>query len=430
MELQLCVGTAKVDITPPFALPLAGFASRSNRNFESIDSRLYLRTFYFQQHSTNGSKKQSLLLSADILFWSEELADQLRTRIERQWGIAADAIILHATHTHSGPATSTRTIGLGVPDPNYLAFLEQAVMQSVDDAVGDAEPVSIQMGIGTSRIGVNRRKKDGDQIVLSPNPEGLTDPELRVYVFATLAGKKKGVLTHYACHPTLTDRNSVSSEFCGYAMERLEQRIGSLTVCAYLQGCSGDINPVMPKVSESNLDVISIVGQRFADDVDAILAGELKWLEPRPLTNRRSITVLPFAEIPSKEKLQRVMDESASADVRNWAQSFLEQPDKLWKQARFEITKLTIAEGLTFIAMNGEMVVEYGLFLKSCSPGLVPLAYSNGMIGYITTANQLQEGGYEPIESVTYFGLPCPFDQAVEAEVKRQLMAIIDEPKN
>lgn len=429
MELQLSVGTAKVDITPPFALPLAGFASRNNRNFETIDSRLYLRTFYFQQHSTDGSKLQSLLLSADILFWSEELADHLRMRIERQWGIAVDAIILHATHTHSGPAISMRTIGIGEPDPNYLAFLEQAVIQSVEQAVDDAEPVSIQMGKGTSRIGVNRRKKDGDQIVLSPNPEGVTDPELRVYVFTTFAGKKKGVLTHYTCHPTLTDRNSVSSEFCGYAMERLENRNDSSTVCAYLQGCSGDINPVGPKVSESNQDVISIVGQRFADDVDAILSGELKWLEPNVLTSRRSISVLPFAEIPTKEKLQRVVDESASTDVRNWAQSFLQQPYKLRKQARFEITKLTIAEGLTFIAMNGEMVVEYGLFLKSCSPDIVPLAYSNGMIGYITTAKQLQEGGYEPIESVTYFGLPSPFDQAVEAEVKRQLMAIIDEPK-
>lgn len=427
MEIQLSVGTAKVDITPPFALPLAGFASRNNRNFETIDSRLFLRTFYFQQHSTDGSKLQSLLMSADILFWSEELADQLRMRIERQWGIAVDAIILHATHTHSGPAISMRTIGLGEPDPNYLAFLEQAVILSVEQAVGDAEPVSIQMGKGTSGIGVNRRKKDGDQIVLSPNPEGVTDPELRVYVFTTFAGKKKGVLTHYACHPTLTDRNSVSSEFCGYAMERLENRYDSLTVCAYLQGCSGDINPVRPEVAESNPDVISIVGQRFADDVDAILSGELEWLEPNVLTSRRSIAELPFAEIPTKAKLQRVVDESASADVRKWAQSFLEQPDRLRKQARFEITKLAIAEGLTFIAMNGEMVVEYGLFLKSCSPGLVPLAYSNGMIGYITTANQLKEGGYEPIESVTYFGLPCPFDQAVEAEVKRQLMAIIDE---
>jgi hypothetical protein len=121
------------------------------------------------------------------------------------------------------------------------------------------------------------------------------------------------------------------------------------------------------------------------------------------------------------------MEESASTVVGKWAQSFLEQPDKLKKKVLFEITKLTIADGLTFIAMNGEMVAEYGLFLKSRSPDLVPLAYSNGMIGYVTTAEQLQEGGYEPIESVTYFGLPGPFDQAVEAKVKSQLMAIIDE---
>ncbi|MCD9020838.1 neutral/alkaline non-lysosomal ceramidase N-terminal domain-containing protein [Cohnella silvisoli] len=395
MELQLSVGTAKIDITPPFALPLAGFASRENRKFETIDSRLYVRTFYFQQHTADGSKLQALLVSADILFWSEELTDQLRRRIERQWGIAVDAIILHATHTHSGPSISMRTVGLGDPDLDYLIFLEQAVIQSVDQAVADAEPVSIQMGKGVSRISVNRRKWVGNQMMLAPNADGLTDPELRVYVFTTSAGKKKGVLTHYACHPTLSDRNSVSSEFCGYAMERLESRHDPLTVCAYIQGCCGDIDPVRPEVVESNQDVISIVGQRFADDVDAILSGELERLEPTILAGRRSIAGLPFAGIPA--------------------------------QARFEITKLTIADGLTFIAMNGEMVVEYGLFLKSRSPGLIPLAYSNGMIGYITTAIQLQEGGYEPIESVTYFGLPGPFDPAVEAEVKNQLMAIIDE---
>ncbi len=395
MEHLLSVGTAKVDITPPFALPLAGFASRENRKFETIDSRLYVRTFYFQQHSADGSKLQALLVSADILFWSEELADQLRRRIERRWGIAVDSIILHATHTHSGPAISMHTVGLGEADPDYLVFLEQAVLQSVELAISDVEPVSIQMGKGESGISVNRRKQDGDQVVLAPNVEGLRDPELRVYVFTTSTRKKKGVLTHYACHPTLSDRNSVSSEFCGYAMERLESLYDPFTVFAYLQGCCGDINPVRPEFVQSNQDAISIVGIRFADDVQAILSGELKRLEPTILAGGRSVAGLPFAGIPA--------------------------------QALFEITKLTIADGLTFIAMNGEMVVEYGLFLKSRSPDLVPLAYSNGMTGYITTAKQLQEGGYEPIESVTYFGLPGPFDQTVEAKVKRQLMAIIDE---
>lgn len=402
VALQLHVGTAKIDITPPFPMPLAGFASRENRKFETVDSRLYVRTFYFRQHAADRSMLQALLVSADILFWSEQLADRLRRRMERQWGIPVDAIILNATHTHSGPAISTRTVGLGEPDPDYLDFLEQAVIRSVEQAIGDAEPVSIHKGKGSSGIGVNRRKKDGDRIVLAPNAEGVTDPELRVFVFTTSAGKKKGVLTHYACHPTLSARNAVSAEFSGYAMDQLESRHDSSTVCAYLQGCCGDINPVRPEVAESDRDAVSIVGKRFANDVEAILSVELERLEPAMLAGRRSTTVLPFAEIPTP-------------------------PHKSREQALFEITKLNIAEGLTFIAMNGEMVVEYGLFLKSRFPDLVPLAYSNGMIGYITTAEQLLEGGYEPIESVAYFGLPGPFDQTVEATVKRQLMAIINE---
>ncbi|MFC3798625.1 hypothetical protein [Cohnella sp. GCM10012308] len=141
----------------------------------------------------------------------------------------------------------------------------------------------------------------------------------------------------------------------------------------------------------------------MADDVEAILAGQLERLEPAALAGRRSVTGLPFAEISTP-------------------------PRKPSEQALFEITKLKIADGLTFIAMNGEMVADYGLFVKSRSPDLVPLAYSNGMIGYVTTAEQLLEGGYEPIESVPYFGLPGPFDQTVEATVKKQLKAIINEP--
>ncbi|SFA92132.1 Neutral/alkaline non-lysosomal ceramidase, N-terminal [Cohnella sp. OV330] len=402
MALPLRVGTAKIDITPPFPLPLAGFAVRENRKFETVNSRLYVRTFYFRQHAADRSKRQALLVSADILFWSDQLADRLRTLIARRWRIPLGAIILNATHTHSGPAISTQTIGLGEPDPDYLAFLEQAVMRSVEQAVGDAESVSIHRGKGSSGISVNRRKKNGERIVLAPNEEGITDPELRVFVFTTSAGRKKGVLTHYACHPTLSARNAVSSEFIGYAMEQLESRYDSLTVCAYLQGCCGDINPVRPEAAESDRDAISIVGKKFADDVEAIVSGELERLEPAALTSRRSITVLPFAEIPSPHRKTR-------------------------EQALFEITKINIADGLTFIAMNGEMVVEYGLFVKSRSPDLIPLAYSNGMLGYITTAEQLLEGGYEPIESVPYFGLPGPFDQSVEATVKRQLLAIINE---
>lgn len=401
MAPQLRVGTAKIDITPKFPLPLAGFAIRENRKFEAVDSRLHVRTFYFRQHATDRSKRQALLVSADILFWSDQLADRLRTRIARRWRIPLDAIILNATHTHSGPAISTRTVGLGEPDPDYLAFLEEAVIRSVEQAVDDAEPVSIHRGRGSCGIGVNRRKKEGDRIVLAPNEEGVTDPELRVFVFKTSEGKKKGVLAHYACHPTLSARNAVSSEFSGHAMEQLESH-DSLTVCAYLQGCCGDINPARPESAESDRDAIFIVGKRFADDVKAILSGELERLEPAMLAGRRSMTALPFAEMPTP-------------------------PRKPGEQALFEITKLTIADGLTFIAMNGEMVAEYGLFVKSRSPDLVPLAYSNGMVGYITTAEQLQEGGYEPIESVAYFGLPGPFDQTVEATVKRHLTAIINE---
>lgn len=424
--LQLQMGVAKNDITPRHAIPLAGFASRGNRKFETIESRLYVRTFIFEQRASDGLAVRALLISADILFWSDELANRLRERIERQFEISGERIILHATHTHSGPSISKRTIGIGEPDDDYLAYLEESVIDSVGQALLDTEPVTVYRGKGTSGIGVNRRKREDGKIILAPNPEGVTDPALNVIVFLNSEGKRKALLVHYACHPTLSVSNSVSSDFCGYAVELLENRIGSGAVCAYLQGCCGDINPYGGIGAFTDGQAVSSFGEALAEDVWRILSSELVMLDNIPFDSIQVTEKLPFAYVPSKEELMRLAAEGDDAMVRQWADRFVKLPGLLRPYAVLEITRLTIASGLTIVAMNGEMVVEYGLFVKNRAPGLIPIAYCNGMTGYITTAKQLEEGGYEPIESVTYFGNPAPFHESVEEKVLYKLAEIID----
>jgi len=92
------------------------------------------------------------------------------------------------------------------------------------------------------------------------------------------------------------------------------------------------------------------------------------------------------------------------------------------------MTGLALAEGFAVLAMNAEVVVEYGLYLKSASnKAVVPLAYSDGMIGYIPTAKQLGEGGYEPIDSTYYFGLPAPFAPEAERILREKLDVVVQE---
>jgi hypothetical protein len=49
------------------------------------------------------------------------------------------------------------------------------------------------------------------------------------------------------------------------------------------------------------------------------------------------------------------------------------------------------------------------LYIKQLSQGgTLPLGYSNGMVGYVPTAAQIAEGGYEGDSSSVSFGLPAP----------------------
>jgi hypothetical protein len=47
------------------------------------------------------------------------------------------------------------------------------------------------------------------------------------------------------------------------------------------------------------------------------------------------------------------------------------------------------------------------------------------MIGYVPTAQQLAEGGYEAEGSCPYFGLPGPFDPRIEGLIRRAIDELV-----
>jgi hypothetical protein len=83
-----------------------------------------------------------------------------------------------------------------------------------------------------------------------------------------------------------------------------------------------------------------------------------------------------------------------------------------------ECTHLRLGNDLAFLAMDAEVTTPYGLAIKQRSDGrTLPLPYSNGMIAYVVTDQQLAEGGYEADDSTPWFALPSPFAPGIEARV-------------
>ena len=84
---------------------------------------------------------------------------------------------------------------------------------------------------------------------------------------------------------------------------------------------------------------------------------------------------------------------------------------------------------LTWVALGGEVVVDYNLRLKKelARRPLWITGYANDVMAYIPSARVLKEGGYEGATAMIIYGLPSVWGPKVEdlivEEVRRQAKA-------
>ncbi len=134
----------------------------------------------------------------------------------------------------------------------------------------------------------------------------------------------------------------------------------------------------------------------FAGEVRRVLLSEMASCEPGPLSIKRREISLPLATMPLSA-------------------------------LTLESVRLDLARNLGLLTFNAEMVIAYGLHTKQVSRGrLLPVGYSNGMIGYVPTRLQIDEGGYESAEAFRYYGQPAAFDGAVEEIVLQHIRQFVE----
>jgi hypothetical protein len=98
------------------------------------------------------------------------------------------------------------------------------------------------------------------------------------------------------------------------------------------------------------------------------------------------------------------------------------------RRVPYPVQAVRFGKDLTLVALGGEVVVDYDLRLKREMGGREPLivaAYSNDVMCYIPSAAVLKEGGYETVDSMTYYGLPGPFADDVEETIFAAIHAVL-----
>lgn len=152
MALELWLGTGKVDITPEYPIPLAGFAFRSGP-FDGVTRPLKAKVSLFQQPCLGGGvMRRTLVVQADLIALSDDVLPNFANELERRYGLAGADVLYSGTHTHSGPIMRIGAVANRV-DAGYVQLVEARLLEAVAEAFAGLEPVSVRRAMGVVRSG-------------------------------------------------------------------------------------------------------------------------------------------------------------------------------------------------------------------------------------------------------------------------------------
>ena len=179
------------------------------------------------------------MLSADLLVFPDPLAQIIREQIVRELKVPPQAVVITATHTHSGSGAIAK------------GFLHQIVFGAYQQAVVDG---LIGRMVWAARQAVERQELvqwgSGERLFLqglTENrmvPSGSIDPTLSLFLVESFQGKPVAVLVNCAAHPTLLDSKDMrfSADYPGELTRVIEASYPGV-VCLFENGTAGDLRP-------------------------------------------------------------------------------------------------------------------------------------------------------------------------------------------
>jgi hypothetical protein len=353
-------------------------------------------------------------------------------------GLAAESVLLSATHTHAGPSVGTWAWAAHLPPLEaYVDRLERALLRAAGSAREAATDVSLRAGCGRSQVPMNRRRlRDDGSAVFAPNPEGTVCDRLPVVVLETAAGHPVAWLFSVSCHPSMAAGREFSADFPGAACAALDTAAGA-PVAMFLQGAGGDAKPALcaapdgSRWQSADWQAIETTGRTVAGEVMAVVESDLESATPRLRSALVEVPLGLAAPRPRRElaRLAATIDRAGPIEDQDlqalWAARELERIDRDEPAAdsvTVRVQGIQLAGAVRLVALEGEAVAELGLHIeRQFAPGVTfPLGYANGQGLYLPVERMLAEGGYE-VQSYWEYGLPAPLAEGAERVVDRAL---------
>lgn len=454
---KLFAGFSRVNVTPMLGIPVSGYFKP--RFAEGVLDELEINAL-----ALSCDDDAVVLLSMDHCGINQKLVDRFVAKICEVTGLPKEAILIHATHTHTGPFLGE--IGDEYEEgavfekqeehliAEYTRFVTRKMADAAIMALADRKPAKMGYAVGNApNIAFVRRfrMKDGsiqtNPGVNNPNilaPIGDVDERVNVVRFDQEGGKSL-VLVNFGNHPDTVGGNLLSADWPGFLRRTVEQALDN-TRCIFCNGAQGDVNHVNvhPKAGDFNdmfmdFDDVSR-GYGHARYMGRVVAGAvLQVYDKVAYTDVESIRYArKTIRIPSQMPKPEQMAEAHRINDLHVAGKDDELP--------YQGMMLT-----TVVAEAGRMVrLEYGpedfpMYLSAVAVGnvalagipgepftgigrgikeaegwdlVLPMCLTNGSEGYFPMQEAYDEGGYESRSS--------NFEAGVAEQIIEQSTAQLD----
>jgi len=400
--MQLKIGISREIITPKLGGLFAGYGAKEPS--DSVHDDLAVTALALEY-----GQMKVLLINAAVCLISNELFEELRERCGKAAGVDKANVLVSTTHTHSGPVTTNfGTNNTDTEGNDYCSeILIPRSIAAAGSSVREMKPVKMGIAVSKSMVGINRRKLlEENKVILGHNPWGIYDPEMTVISFRGEDGKPAANLIHYAAHCTAAGRiTSVSRDWCGVMIDRLEKESGAMTV--FFNGCAGDVAPRISKGQSAGggtLEYVIELGSVAAADAVRTYK-DIREYRDADLATARGEIHIPYDPI---KPLDQARKEYAAVEngTGRWDGTYRRILSRVIEMhekgetgpADFVFNQTLVRLGPAVLApVPFEAFSEISLRMRAYSKFgyTLALGYTNGSNSYLPTQDQICKGGYE-----------------------------------
>ncbi|MBC8084587.1 MAG: neutral/alkaline non-lysosomal ceramidase N-terminal domain-containing protein, partial [Hymenobacter sp.] len=352
----LRAGWAKVNLTPAYATPTAGYGNRRG-NFEGVHDSIFARAIVLD----NGGLRVALV-SVDLLIVPPTVTAQLKKKLPAI-GFSLARTYLAATHSHNSlGAWGERFIGqvfAGQYDQRVVDHITNSIVKAVDAAQQQLAPTQVGYDrVAAPEFVYNRLLGEG----------GAEDPFVRLLKLRKTTGET-ALLCTYAAHATCLSaaQKQLSRDYPGQLVDALEKKgRASVDFAVFMAGAVGSQGPAEPNPDDFRQM------RSLATGLDQKIEQQLEQIPLRADSTLRMLS-LPLALREPHWKLAK------NWRMRPWLYGWL------YGYYPSEIKALRIGNTVllgTPCDFSGELVRDFDAVCRQKGVDLMVTSFNGGYVGY------------------------------------------------